>query len=73
MTQKFVPFEKLSKKKKRERNADARHGWGALSPITRVPPNPKAYDRNKEKAIRRNGADSLLFGGCCSCCCAREI
>ena len=56
---KFVSFNKLSKKKQREYNADKRRDWGVLNPITRVPPNSNAYDRNKEKAIRRKDTDSL--------------
>ena len=59
--EKFISLQKLSKKKQRERNANKRKGWGMLNPITRVPPNSKAYDRNKEKAIRRKDADSLYY------------
>lgn len=44
---KFVPFEKLSKKKQRELNAQKRGGWGGFNPVTRKPKNPKAYDRRK--------------------------
>ncbi|MDR0862741.1 MAG: hypothetical protein LBN30_08235 [Oscillospiraceae bacterium] len=47
--QKFTPFEKLSKKQKRELNAARRRNWGAVSPVTRVPKNPKAYDRKKSR------------------------
>ena len=32
---KFVPYEKLSKKKKRELNAQRRKTWGNISPVTR--------------------------------------
>ncbi len=35
--EKFVPFEKLSKKEKRKQNRARRNGWGALSPVTRKP------------------------------------
>ncbi len=45
--EKFIPYEKLSKKQKRERNAARRGTWGALSPVTRRPENPKAYRRKK--------------------------
>ena len=45
--EKFIPFEKLSKKQKRERNAARRGSWGGLSPVTRRPENPKAYKRKK--------------------------
>jgi len=41
----FVPYEKLSKLKKRELNAKRRRGWGSLNPATRKPENPKAYKR----------------------------
>ncbi|MBQ9661971.1 MAG: hypothetical protein IJV40_02325 [Oscillospiraceae bacterium] len=43
---KFVPYEKLSKKKRRELDAQRRETW-AISPITRRPENPKAYKRKK--------------------------
>ena len=45
----FIPFEKLSKKEQLLENKKRRRGWGALKPVTRTPPDPKAYDRNKEK------------------------
>ena len=48
---KHTPFEKLSKRKQRDVNARRRRGWGALNPITRRPPNPKAYNRNRKKQI----------------------
>jgi hypothetical protein len=46
----YIPFEKRSKKRKKEENKIFRRSWGVLNPVTRCPPNPKAYDRNKEKA-----------------------
>ena len=45
--EKFIPYEKLSKKEKRKLNAAKRGSWGGLDPVTRVPPNPKAYKRSK--------------------------
>ena len=42
--EKFIPYEKLSKKKQRELNAARRTTW-ALNPVTRKPANPKAYNR----------------------------
>ena len=45
--EKFIPYEKLSKKQKRARDAARRNGWGALSPVTRKPESPKAYNRKK--------------------------
>lgn len=53
--EKFVPYEKLSKKKQRELNAKKRGSWGSLNPVTRKPANPKAYNR---KAAQRWKTDS---------------
>ena len=44
----FVPYEKLSKKKKRELDRQRRNVWG-ISPITRRPENPRAYKRKKQR------------------------
>ena len=43
--QKFIPYEKLSKKEKRKRDALRRNTWGALNPVTRKSPDPRVYDR----------------------------
>ena len=43
---KYVPYEKLSKKKQRAMNAKRRETW-SISPVTRKPANPKAYNRKK--------------------------
>ena len=53
MMEKFIPYEKLSKKKRRELDAKRREVW-TISPITRKPDNPKAYKRKK---IQRRDAD----------------
>jgi hypothetical protein len=44
--EKFIPYEKLSKKKKRELDAGRRTVW-AISPVTRKSENQKAYNRRK--------------------------
>ena len=54
--EKFIPYEKLSKKKKKELNAKKRRTW-AISPVTRKPQNPKAY--NRQKARKRIDDDFL--------------
>lgn len=46
---KFIPFEKLSKKKQRGLAAQKRGTWGGLNPVTRKPENPKAYNRRKAR------------------------
>lgn len=47
--EKFIPYEKLSKKKQRETDSRKRCDWGALNPVTRRPENPKAYNRKKTR------------------------
>lgn len=47
--EKFIPFDKQSKRKKREALAKRRQTWGPLSPVTRKPANPKAYKRTKAR------------------------
>lgn len=51
---KFIPYEKLSKKRKRELDRARRTTW-SLNPVTRRPDNPKAYHR--QKARRWNDRD----------------
>ena len=57
--EKYIPFEKLSKKEKRKRNSKKRSTWGALSPVTRKPLSPKAY--NRRKAQRPDDGDAVPF------------
>jgi len=45
--QPFVPLEKQSKFSKKEFHASQRGSWGNLNPVTKKPPNPKAYNRRK--------------------------
>lgn len=49
----FVPFEKLSKKKQRELNKQRRTTWGNFDPTTRKPDYSRAYNRNKRKEMDR--------------------
>ena len=56
----FVPFEKLSKKKRREINAKKRGSWGGLNPVTRRSENPRAYNRRKAQ-MRMDDTASELF------------
>ena len=70
--EKFIPYEKLSKKEKRKLDLARRQTWGELNPVTRKPENSKAYNRNKARNWTRDdqrtnsgtficiGADSAL-------------
>lgn len=52
MDKKMIPFKKQSKKAQREFHQSQRGSWNGLNPVTRVPPNSKAYSRAKAKRIR---------------------
>jgi len=45
----MVPLRKQSKRAQKEYHARQRGSWNGLNPVTRVVPNGKAYDRNREK------------------------
>lgn len=49
---KYIPYEKLSKKEKRKLDSKKRNTWGALNPITRKPENSRAYNRSDMKKQR---------------------
>ena len=48
--EKYIPYEKLSKKEKRKLDQARRQTWGGLNPVTRKPENSRAYNRQKVKA-----------------------
>ena len=52
--EKFIPYEKLSKKKQRELDRKRRNTWGSLNPVTRNTANPKAYNRQKARKWNRD-------------------
>lgn len=49
--EKFIPYEKLSPKKKKEIDRQKRGSWYGINPVTRKPPNPKAYNRRKARKV----------------------
>ena len=51
--EKFIPYEKLSKKEKRKLDQAKRQTWGNLNPVTRKPVSSKAYNRNKARNWKR--------------------
>ena len=57
---KFVPYGKLSKKKKRQLDLARRGGWGGMSPVTRRGENPKAYKREKIRLSDLSGERDLF-------------
>ncbi|MDR3209984.1 MAG: hypothetical protein LBT36_05110 [Oscillospiraceae bacterium] len=59
--EKFVPYEKLSKRKRQQLDKQRRRVWGAMNPVTRRPQNPRAYDRGKTRQWKD---DSSAAGSC---------
>ena len=47
MKRNFTPLEKQTKRKQKAAHAARRGTWGGINPVTRKPPNPKAYNRKK--------------------------
>ena len=52
--EKFIPYEKLSKKEKRKMDLAKRQTWGDLNPVTRKPMNSKAYNRKRTQEWRKD-------------------
>jgi len=58
---KFVPYDKLSKKKKKELNAEKRTVW-FMDPVTRKSENPRAYNRRKAlRTLNDSGSERSAF------------
>ena len=58
----FIPYEKLSKRERKARDAERRGSWG-ISPVTRRPEKPGAYNRAK---ARKRDHDEPDFAPLCS-------
>jgi len=59
---KFIPYEKLSKRKRRETDRLRRADWGELCPVTRRPENPNAYNRKRDRRkSEEDGVGSFLL------------
>ena len=61
--EKFIPYEKLSKKQKRALDVARRGSWGGLSPVTRRAENPKAYQRKKARIEEEIDRAFFMTGG----------
>ena len=59
--EKFIPYEKLSKKKQRELDRARRGSWGGLNPVTRTPPNPRAYNRKKAQSRKYDPSSEPFY------------
>ncbi len=59
--EKFIPYEKLSKKEKRKLDNARRQTWGALNPTTRKSDNIKVYNRKKRQDWKKEFPDPVAF------------
>ena len=59
--EKFIPYEKLSKKEKRKMDLAKRQTWGELNPVTRKPANSKAYNRKRAQEWKRELPEPVPF------------
>ena len=48
---KFIPYKKLSKRKRRELDNEQRASWGTVNPVTRAIKSKKIYDRKRDNRI----------------------
>ena len=55
--EKFIPYEKLSKKEQQRINKARRGTWGDLNPVTRKPANSNAYNRKRAQAWKNELPD----------------
>ena len=55
--EKFIPYEKLSKKEKRKIDQARRQNWGELNPVTRMPENSRAYNRKRTQDWKKELPD----------------
>ena len=55
--EKFIPYEKLSKKEKRKMDLAKRQTWNSLNPVTRKPVNSKAYNRKRTQDWKKELPD----------------
>lgn len=53
MEEKFVPYDKMSKKKKREQDKKKRNTWGDFNPETKI------LDKNFKKRKQQEYEDSM--------------
>ena len=63
MMEKFIPYEKLSKKEKRKIDAMRRGSWGDVNPVSRKAENKKIYNRKRAQDWKKELPDpvSLCF------------
>ena len=59
--EKYIPYEKLSKKEKRRLDLQRRNTWGQWDPVTRKPDHSRVYNRKKTQNWKKELPDLRLF------------
>lgn len=58
----FIPYEKMSKKDKKERNNEKRNDWGNFNPVTRKE-NKNKYKERKKKQEEKDFEEEYAYYG----------
>lgn len=63
--EKYISYEKMSKKQQKLVNVSKRGGWGNVKPITKIKASAKVYNRKKQNSqdYGYSFGGSAFFGG----------
>ena len=64
MMEKFIPYEKRSKREQRKINQAKRGTWGEINPVTRKPTSSKAYNRKRAQDWKKDLPELRLHCYC---------
>ena len=56
----FIPYEKLPKKKQHELDQQKRGSWNGIKPVTRKPEDSKVYNQKKAQSWKKENSDALF-------------
>lgn len=59
--EKYIPYEKLSKKEKRKQDSARCGTWGQINPVTRKPKNSRAYNRKRTQDWKKELPNPVSF------------
>ena len=59
--EKFIPYEKLSKKQQRKIDAMKRGSWGDVNPVSRKVESKKVYNRKRTQDWKKERPDPVSF------------
>ena len=59
--EKYIPYEKLSKKQKAALDRARRVGWGEISPVTKMKKDATVYNRKKHRNVWEDPSAGAFF------------